>query len=126
MYSRESNGAAGRDPQCEAYSTVLPDGGGLLTESAPAFIAETRHQAPDMVIARFRAALKGIQNSELERLYIRLPGLDEHSRLAIHQFADCLVEKMLQPPLESLRDESRHGLPHRLSDSLQRLFRLID
>ena len=127
MYSHECNdAAAARDPHWEACPGTLPDGGQLISESPPACVAETRHYATAPVIVRFRATLKSVQASELERLYDRLPGLDERSRQAIHQFAECLVAKMLQPPLQSLRDESRNGSPHRLLDSLQRLFRLSD
>jgi glutamyl-tRNA reductase len=90
------------------------------------FAVDADHHAADPVIARFRAALQNVQTNELERLYNRLPELDEHSRRVIWQFADCLVEKVLHPPLECLRDESRHGYPHRLLNALQRLFRLSD
>jgi glutamyl-tRNA reductase len=36
------------------------------------------------------------------------------------------VNKLLHPPLESLRDESRLGSPHGLIDAIKRLFRLPD
>ena len=88
--------------------------------------ADPRHQGTGMVIARFREALEKVQAAELERLHDRLPKLNEDSRLEIRQFADRLVAKMLDPPLESLRDESHHGSPHALLDALQRLFRLYD
>ena len=72
------------------------------------------------------AGLKSAQSKELERLYDRLPDLDDRSRQEIQQFADRLVGKMLHPPLESLRDESRNGSPHSLLEALQRLFQLKD
>jgi glutamyl-tRNA reductase len=78
------------------------------------------------VIARFREGLESVQAAELERLYSRLPELDERSRDEIQLFADRLVAKMLHPPLESLRDESRNGNHHGLLDALQRLFQLKD
>ena len=67
-----------------------------------------------------------MQAAELTRLYGRLPDLDERSRREIQQFADRLVAKMLHPPLESLRDESRNGSIHNLLEALQRLFQLGD
>ena len=78
------------------------------------------------MIARFRAGLENAQAKELERLYQRLPDLDDRSRQEIRQFADRLLGKMLHPPLESLRDESRNGSPHGLLEALQRLFQLKD
>jgi glutamyl-tRNA reductase len=72
----------------------------------------------------FRESLDGVQLTELDRLYARLPELDDRSRQEIRQFADRLVAKMIHPPLESLRAESRNGSPHGLLDALQRLFQL--
>ncbi len=78
------------------------------------------------MIARLRAELEATQVAELERLYGRLPELDEKSRSEIRRFADRLVNKMLHPPLESLRHDSRNGSPHGLLEALQRLFQLKD
>jgi glutamyl-tRNA reductase len=86
------------------------------------FITQTRHESSDPVVARFRATLNNLQASELERLYDRLPHLDEQTRAAIQEFADCLVETMLRPPLESLRGDATNG--HGLSRALARLFQL--
>ncbi|MFP6612323.1 MAG: hypothetical protein VB835_08440 [Pirellulales bacterium] len=36
------------------------------------------------------------------------------------------MNKMLHPPLESLRDESQQGTPHGLLEALKRLFQLKD
>jgi glutamyl-tRNA reductase len=110
----------------EARPSELPDSGRLIAEVIPSFCDQASHVTVDPVIARFRAALRSVQASELDRLYRRLPDLDEQSRREIWQFADCLVAKMVHPPLECLRDESRNGSPHRLLDALQRLFRLKD
>ena len=90
--------------------SALPDSERLIVESILSTDSETDHQAADPVIARFRAALESVQTSELERLYRRLPELDDHSRQVIWQFADCLVLNMLRPPLECLRDESDYGI----------------
>ena len=89
-------------------------------------MAECGTAPPGPVIARFREGLEKSQAAELERLFTRLPDLDERSRQEIEQFADRLVGKMLHPPLESLRDESQHGPPHGLLEALQRLFQLKD
>jgi len=127
MRSDENHDAAeAREPVQEVSPSALPDSGRLIVESVLSTDSDTDHQAVDPVIARFRAALKSVQTSELERLYRRLPELDERSRRVIWQFADCLVAGMLEPPLECLRDETRDGPPHRLLDALRRLYRLSD
>jgi glutamyl-tRNA reductase len=109
-----------------ARAKELPLAERIVDEETRAFVADARHRATGPVIARFRAGLKNAQAKELERLYERLPELDERSRQEIQQFADRLVGKMLHPPLESLRDESRNGSPHSLLEALQRLFQLKD
>jgi glutamyl-tRNA reductase len=106
--------------------SALPAAESIVDEETRAFISGARHRAAGPVIARFREGLESVQAAELERLYSRLPELDERSRSEILLFADRLVAKMLHPPLESLRDESRNGNHHGLLDALQRLFQLKD
>jgi glutamyl-tRNA reductase len=110
----------------EARAGALPDAERIVDEEVRAFAAETRHRASGPVIARFREGLETAQAAELERLYSKLPGLDERERQEIHQFADRLVAKMLHPPLESLRDETHNGTHRGLLEALQRLFQLKD
>lgn len=127
MHLYEDNGATeAYCPAREAWPGAPPDAGRLIVESTLHSDSASGHPAVDPVIARFRAALKSVQSSELERLYRRLPELDEHSRQAIWQFADRLVANMLQPPLECLSDDALDSPPHRLLDALQRLYQLGD
>jgi len=107
-------------------SKELPAAEAIVDEETGRFIAEVRHRATGPVIARFRAGLEETQSAELQRLFARLPDLNERSRREIEQFADRLVGKMLHPPLASLRDESQNGPPHGLLEALQRLFQLKD
>jgi len=109
-----------------ARADALPAAEAVIEEETRSFVSGTRHRAAAPVIARFRQGLQSVQVSELERLYDRLPELDERSRDEIRQFADRLVAKMLHPPLESLRDESHNGTHHGLLEALQRLFQLRD
>ncbi|HEY4233139.1 MAG TPA: glutamyl-tRNA reductase [Lacipirellulaceae bacterium] len=104
----------------------LPAAEQIVEEETARFEGEVRHRATVPVIARFREGLEQSQAAELERLFHRLPELDERSRREIERFADRLVGKMLHPPLESLRDESQNGSPHGLLEALQRLFQLKD
>jgi glutamyl-tRNA reductase len=107
-------------------SKELPAAEAIIDEETRRFTAEVRHRATGPVIERFRKGLEASQSAELERLFARLPSLDERSRREIEQFADRLVGKMLHPPLASLRDESQNGPPHGLLEALQRLFQLKD
>ena len=114
------------DRNRKARVAALPAAEAIVEEETRLFVSGTRHRAAAPVIARFRQGLETVQLAELERLYDRLPDLDERSREEIRQFADRLVAKMLHPPLESLRDESHNGTHHGLLEALQRLFQLRD
>jgi glutamyl-tRNA reductase len=104
----------------------LPAAEQIVEEETTRFVGEVRHRATGPVIARFREGLERSQAAELERLFQRLPELDDRSQREIRQFADRFMGKMLHPPLESLRDESQNGSPHGLLEALQRLFQLKD
>ena len=52
--------------------------------------------------------------------------LDDRARDDIRQSFDRLINKLLHPPLESLRDEAAGGVPHALVEALKTLFRLKD
>jgi glutamyl-tRNA reductase len=110
----------------KAREGALPAAEQIVEEEIRSFAAETRHRAAVPVIARFRESLEGVESAELARLYARLPSLDDRARQEIRQFADRLLAKMMHPPMESLRDESRNGSPHGLLEALQRLFQLND
>lgn len=115
------------DRNRQARADALPAAEHIIDEEVRSFVAQSRHRASAPVIARFREGLETAQIAELDRLYDRLPDLDDRSRQEIRQFADRLVAKMLHPPLESLRDESRNGTAHHgLLEALQRLFQLKD
>ena len=110
----------------KARQSALPAAERIVEEETREFVSGARHRAAAPVIARFREGLQTVQLAELDRLYDRLPELDQRSRDEIRQFADRLVAKMLHPPLESLRDESHNGTHHGLLEALQRLFQLKD
>ncbi|MEO0529681.1 MAG: glutamyl-tRNA reductase [Planctomycetota bacterium] len=110
----------------QARRRELPRAEQIITEERERFFVDARHRLSAPVIARLREGLDGPKQSELERLFNKLPDLDDESRAEIERFADRLVNKMLHPPMESLRDESREGSPHGLLQALSRLFQLKD
>ena len=61
-------------------SKELPAAEAIVDEETRRFVAEARHRATGPVIARFREGLEKSQSAELERLFTRLPDLDERSR----------------------------------------------
>ncbi|TWT46862.1 glutamyl-tRNA reductase [Botrimarina hoheduenensis] len=104
----------------------LPRAERIIGEERERFFIDARHRVSAPIIARLREGLDAPKQDELERLFNKLPNLDSQARLEIERFADRLVNKMLHPPMESLRDESRTGSPHSLLQALSRLFQLKD
>ena len=84
------------------------------------------HRATGPVIRQLKEGWQRPKEEEFERLLGKLPELDPRQRDEIRHSFDRLLNKLLHPPLESLRDESRHGIPHALLDALARLFQLKD
>lgn len=95
----------------------------IIEEEAARFMAEMNHRATGPTIRRLQALAEEIKQQEIQRLMNRVP-LDERLREEVQRSFDRLVNKLLHPPLESLRGEAREGTPHGLIEALKRLFKL--
>jgi glutamyl-tRNA reductase len=104
----------------------LPAAHRIIAQEAGRFMTELFHRATTPVIRRLKDDWENIKEEELQRLLNKLPDLDQRRQEEIRLAFDRLVNKLLHPPLESLRDESRHGVPHKLLESLAKLFQLKD
>jgi glutamyl-tRNA reductase len=104
----------------------LPAALTIIDEEAQRFMGDLHHRSTAPVIERLRAGWNETGEAELDRLFRRLPRLDDASRAEIRQAFDRYAAKLLHPPLASLRSESRSGPPHGLLDALKRLFDLKD
>ena len=104
----------------------LPAALTIIDEETQRFMGDLHHRSTAPVIERLRAGWSETGDAELDRLFRRLPGLDDASRAEIRQSFDRYAAKLLHPPLASLRSESRAGSPHGLLDALKRLFDLKD
>ena len=109
-----------------ARAAEMPAAERIILEETAQFASAAAHRATAPVISRFRHGMHAPKQAELERLFHKLPQLDEASRAEIEQFADRLVNKMLHPPLESLRDASENGTHMGLLEALRRLFKIED
>jgi glutamyl-tRNA reductase len=104
----------------------LPAALAIVDEEARRFMGDLHHRSTAPVIERLRAGWSETGEAELDRLFRRLPALDEAARAEIRQAFDRYAAKLLHPPLASLRSESHAGPPHGLLDALKRLFDLKD
>jgi glutamyl-tRNA reductase len=104
----------------------LPRALAIVEGEAGEFMADLNRRATGPIIRRLKQGAQQPMEDELRRLFNRLPDLDEEARVEIEQSFQRLVNKLLHPPLESLRDEAREGVPHGLLEALKRLFQLKD
>jgi glutamyl-tRNA reductase len=104
----------------------LPTALSIVDHETSLFMHELYHRATGPIIRQLRQGWQEVREQELARLFNKLPELEENERREISQAFERYVNKLLHPPLESLRDESRSGTPHGLLDALRKLFRLSD
>ena len=110
----------------QARDLELPSAIHIVEQETSRFMAELHHRATAPIIKRLREGWHQPKEDELRRLFNKLPELDDKSRAEISQSFERLINKLLHPPLESLRSESIEGPPHGLLEALKRLFQLKD
>ncbi len=98
----------------------------IIEEETRRFMADLHHRATAPTIKRLKSRAEEVKGEELARLLNKLGPIDLKMKTEITTTLDRLVNKLLHPPLESLRDEARQGEPHGLLEALKRLFRLND
>ncbi len=99
---------------------------GIIEEETARFMQDVYHKATGPIVKRLRENWEEISRQELELLFRKLPRLDERERQAIEKSIYRIVNKLLHPPLEALRDEARSGTPHGMIDVIKRLFHLSE
>lgn len=107
-------------------SKELPRVERIVDEEARRFMGEWRHRHTGPIIKRLRNDWEAVKDEELKRLFQKLPELDDRSQDEIAASFRRLTNKLLHPPLESLREESATDVPHVLIDALKRLFQIRD
>jgi glutamyl-tRNA reductase len=110
----------------QARDKEIPAVQRIVQQETEAFLAELHRRQSAPLIQQLRQGWEKPKEEELQRLFHKLPELDERARDEVRQAFDRLVNKLLHPPMESLRRASRHGVPRGLLDALARLFQLKD
>jgi len=96
----------------------------IIDEETRRFMADLHHRATAPTIKRLKSRAEEVKADEMARLFNKLGPVDAKTQSEITAAFDRLVNKLLHPPLESLRDEAQQGAPHGLLEALKRLFRL--
>jgi len=118
--------AAACDDNRRRRRREVPAAVAIVDEETRRFMGDLHHRSTAPVIERLRAGWSETGDAELDRLFRRLPDLDDAARAEIRQAFERYAAKLLHPPLKSLRSASHSGPPHGLLDALKRLFDLRD
>ena len=123
LYSIDDLGQA-CDSNRRRRQNQLPAALTIVDEETRRFMGDMHHRSTVPVIEQLRAGWNETGEVELDRLFRKLPELDESSQKEIRQAFERYAAKMLHPPMASLRSESKAGPPHGLLEALRRLFDL--
>jgi glutamyl-tRNA reductase len=100
----------------------------IIDEETLRFVSELHHRSTGPVIQRLREHAEDIRMEEWVRLNNKLSQLNvsDEARREIEKSLDRVVNKLLHPPLASLREAAMDGHQSSLLDAIKRLFSLGD
>lgn len=98
----------------------------IIEAETARFLADARHQSTGPTIQRLKNRANELKDDELKRLMNKLRDADDRTRQEIERSFERLVNKLLHPPLESLRDDAASGAQRGLLEALKHLFQLKD
>ena len=100
----------------------------IVADETESFFRDTRRRASGSTIAQLKKQANSIKDDELKRLLNRLESTSDKDREQIEKSFHRLVNKILHPPLESIREESAteesDPQPVGLLEAMKRLFQL--
>ena len=100
----------------------------IIAEETDKFMQALNHRATGPVIQRLREQAHELKQDELERLINKLK-LSEMNPVMVKEIEksfDRLINKLLHPPLASVRDDAAEGHSKGLLEALRHLFNLGD
>jgi len=105
-----------------------PKAEAIIRDETQRFMDELNHRATGPVIKQLREQAEQIKANEMQRLRGRLSHTEtpEATEKEIQQAMDRLVNKLLHPPLASIRDDAAQGHHRGLLAALRELFHLGD
>jgi len=106
----------------------LPKAKQIIAEESQRFMLALNHRATGPVIQQLRSQAEELKQHELERLInkLELSDLDPSVQKEIEKSFDRMINKLLHPPLSSLRDDAAEGHKKGLLEALRHLFNLGD
>lgn len=116
------------DRNLQARKSEWPKAVQIIEQETDRFISESRHAGSGPTIRKLREQADGIKQEELKRLLDKLQphGLAPQVEKELSYAFDRLVNKILHPPLQSLRENADSAHHASLLDALRRLFQIND
>lgn len=98
----------------------------IIEDETSEFVAGLGHRATGPVIRRLRDQTEQVKQEELLRLMGKLEtaGASDEVRREVERAFDRFANKILHPPLASVKDDVASGGDHGLLDALRKLFQL--
>ncbi len=105
-----------------------PKAKAIIAEETTMFLKDMNHRATGPVIRRLREQAQEIKRDEFDRLVSKLNAAEVDPAMIkeIEKSFDRMINKVLHPPLASLRDDAAEGHSRGLLDALRHLFNLGD
>jgi glutamyl-tRNA reductase len=103
-----------------------PKANRIIQDETDRFMAELNRRQTGPTIKQLKDRAEQLKSDELQRLQNKLGEIDDGASREIERSFDRLVNKLLHPPLESLREEAYQGSTQGLLDALRRLFQIND
>lgn len=110
----------------KARSVEAEKATGIVIQAVETFQHEIYHRTTGPIVKRLREHWHDISRQELERLTNKLDHLETKDRDEIERTIERIVNKLLHPPLEEIRSQSKQGTPHSLLETVKKLFHLHD
>ncbi len=106
----------------ERRDKEIPAAKKIVEQETVRFVGVMRSRTVSPLIRQLRRNWEKPKEDELARLFNKLSELNDRERDEIRASFDRLVNKLLHPPLVSLRDETKKGASRALLDAVVRLF----
>lgn len=114
------------DRNLQARRKEWPKAEHIVKEETKRFLSETKLRGSGATIKQLREQAEKVKTSELEKLLGKLEakGIEPSARKDIEIAFDRVVNKLLHPPLQSLRENADSSQHETLIQALRRLFKL--
>lgn len=96
----------------------------LIDRSVETFLQDWHHRSSGPIIKELKQSWDSVSRQELDQLYQKLPEISEQDKAHIERTVHRIMGKLLHPPLETLKQESKSGTPHGLLETVRQLFGL--